>query len=142
MTPPRVVARFLEAAAPFLILPGRNRSVEYNHVPGLIATYLEKGPVCFIQDEAGFIRPDELAKDVVRVTSTRMFIKSREAERGENLPLAAALAAGAKDAEKHLDVVVAPIVSPKTGKKGWKVTARPEVRDLYQKVEYQARGEG
>lgn len=138
----RILDRYLTAAAPMVILPGRNRSVEYNNVPGQVAAYLEKSPVVYIQDEAGFIEAKQLAQDVVQKVALRLMLDSRKAEQGENSPLAAALVQVAKEAEKHLDVMVTSVTSPKSGKKGWKVMTRPEIGALRQKAEYMARGEG
>lgn len=142
MTPERVTERYLIAAAPLVKLPGRNKSVEYNHVPKMVADYLERAPVVYIQDPAGFVDPRKLAQDVVQRVSMRFMLESRDAERKLNGPWASAMAEMAKEAEERLNVIVEPVTSPKSGEKGWRVTARPDLRSFWQKAEYLARGEG
>lgn len=141
MSPERVMERFLIAAAPLVKLPGRNKSVEYNYVPKMVADFLVRSPVVFIQDPAGFIDAQELARDVVQRVSMSFMLESRGAERAGNQPWAAALNEMAKEAEKHLDVAAEPVKSPKSGQTGWKVTTRPSLAALWRKAEHLARGE-
>lgn len=134
----RVAARYLSAAAPYLVLPGRNRSMEYNPLPGKVAEYLMENPVVYVQDEAGFVDPKKLARDVVEKVSMHIMLDSREAERDGNTVWASALVEVAKDVEQSLDVKVSPVTSPKTGKAGWRIVSKPEVRDMLQEAEQMA----
>lgn len=142
MSPERVAERYLLAAAPLVTLPGRNKSVEYNYVPKMVADFLVRSPVVYIKDPAGFIDARGLARDVVQRVSTSFTLESRGAERAGNQPWAAALNEMAKEAERHLDVAVEPVKSPKSGQTGWKVTARPSLASLWRKAEHLAHGEG
>lgn len=132
----RVASRYLLAAAPYLVLPGRNRSTEYNPLPGKLAQSLMENPVVYVQDEAGFVDPKKLAHDVVEKISMILMLDSREAQNSNPL-WADALAQAAEDVERRLAVKVMPVTSPKTGKKGWKVFAKPEVKDMLTDVREQ-----
>ena len=140
MNPGRVVERFMAAAA-LVRLPGRNRSIEYNHTPKQVADALVKNPVVYIQDPAGFIDPKELARDVVERVSTSFILESRKADRAGNKPWAAALDETSREVEKHLSVMVQPIKSPRSGDAGWRVFTRPTVASLWQKAEALTREE-
>jgi hypothetical protein len=129
-------------SAPYLTLPGRNRSTEYNALPGRLAAMLMDEPVVFVKDDAGFVDPDELARDVREKVVTRLMVEASEARREGNERWAAAITQVAKDADRHLDVEVTSVRSPRTGSPGWKVTSRPLVSTLLQRAEYMARGMG
>ena len=137
MTSPALIARrYLLAATPYIVLPEDASSTEISMLPAKIGRLLwQENDFVYVQDDAGFIDPKKLARGIVLDVRGRFLALSHEADQNLDEIEAKVFAEAAKNIERHLDVDVKPVVSPKTGKKGWKVSTSPKVADVGTEVE-------